>query len=73
MAYQATRFLLTVDKPTSNGRSTYEHIVYVAEFKDDEWKSASHMRRRFLDTVRRKRPNEYKDPTKKIKVEAVLA
>lgn len=66
----ATRYLLTVERPTPSGASTYQHIAHVAEYRAGE-RTPEQERRHFRALCRRKKPAELADPTAKIVVEKV--
>lgn len=65
-----TRFLYTVEKSLPSG-TTYRHINVLGEYENNDWKSQSHMRRRFRDIVKRDYPLSWADPTGRIEVEVV--
>ena len=66
----ARRFLLQVQRPTSSGFSTYDHIVHVAEYDDKDFGhlSDSQARRKFRDRVRN---IEKGNPTRRITMERI--
>ena len=65
-----TRFLFTMPMTTPSGY-TYEHICVIKEFNNADWKSRSHMRRRFRDIVKKDYPISWASGKGSIKVEAV--
>lgn len=66
------RFLLTTLKPTGSG-GEYRHIHFVGEYNPADWKSEQHMRRSFRDKAKRKSPQAWNDPTRKICRQEVVA
>lgn len=66
------RFLLTNPKTTSQG-STYDSIMWVAEFDLGQWNNLTRARRRFRDLCRKKCPQAYHAPGRKIQCHVVRA